>query len=104
MAHNLVKVYRTLKFNGTSLDIGETVTNSSPRNIFAQAKVESPALALVESSSDPSDPASGQSIMWQSDGTGSGDDGDIMMKITDSGGTTKTVTLVDYSSSGGGIP
>ena len=92
-----MKVYRHLRFNSTVYDLGETVTNSCPRNIFANGKVESHALALVDSSSDPSDPASGQSIMWQSDGTGSGDDGDIMMKITDSGGTTKTVTLVDYS-------
>jgi hypothetical protein len=46
---------------------------------------------------DPADPANGTSVTWQSDGTGSGDDGDIMMKITDSGGTTKTITLVDFS-------
>lgn len=38
----------------------------------------------------------GQSMIWQSDGTGSGDDGDIMIKIT-AGGTTKTITLVDFS-------
>jgi len=48
-------------------------------------------------SADPSDPGNGSYVMWQSDGTGSGDDGDIMLKITDSGGTTKTITLVDYS-------
>lgn len=90
------KLYGNLRFNGSSFDIGESVTISAPRNIWAQAKVEAPALALVDVSADPSDPANGQSIMWQSDGTGSGDDGDIMMKITDSGGTTKTVTLVDY--------
>ena len=33
-----------------------------------------------------------------SDGTDSGDDGDIMIKIT-AGGVTKTVTLVDFSAS-----
>ncbi|MFB6088986.1 MAG: DUF2793 domain-containing protein [Candidatus Aenigmatarchaeota archaeon] len=48
-------------------------------------------------SSDPSNPDNNSHVIWQSDGTGSGDDGDIMMKITDSGGTTKTVTLVDFS-------
>jgi hypothetical protein len=31
-----------------------------------------------------------------SDGTGTGDDGDILIKVTASG-TTKTTTLVDYS-------
>jgi hypothetical protein len=51
---------------------------------------------LVEKSADPSDPAEGQSVMWQSDGTGTGDDGDILIKIT-AGGVTKTATLVDFS-------
>lgn len=54
-------------------------------------------LAVKQRSSDPPDPPAGEMICWQSDGTGSGADGDIMMKITDSGGTTKTTTLVDYS-------
>jgi len=49
-----------------------------------------------ELSSDPADPPEGQNVTWQSDGTGSGDDGDIMMKIT-AGGVTKTTTLVDFS-------
>lgn len=53
-------------------------------------------VTFVERSSDPSDPAEGQSVMWQSDGTGSGDDGDIMVKIT-AGGSTKTTTLIDFS-------
>lgn len=48
-------------------------------------------------SSDPDDPAANSFVMWQSDGTGAGADGDIMVKITDSAGTTKTTTLIDYS-------
>jgi len=52
-------------------------------------------LALNELSADPNDPDEGKSVLWQSDGTGSGDDGDIMMKIT-AGGVTKTATLVDF--------
>lgn len=51
---------------------------------------------LKELSSDPGDPDEGHSVMWMSDGTGSGADGDIMIKIT-AGGTTKTITLVDFS-------
>jgi len=54
------------------------------------------AITQRELSSDPSDPDEGASVTWQSDGTGSGDDGDIMMKIT-AGGTTKTITLIDFS-------
>lgn len=53
-------------------------------------------LTLLERSSDPGDPAEGRSVLWMSDGTGAGDDGDIMLKIT-AGGVTKTTTLVDFS-------
>ena len=45
---------------------------------------------------DPPNPAEGNYIIWMSNGTGSGDDGDILIKIT-AGATTKTVTLVDFS-------
>ena len=51
---------------------------------------------LTELSEDPADPIEGQSVLWQSDGAGSGDDGDIMVKIT-AGGVTKTITLIDFS-------
>ena len=54
------------------------------------------AITHGELSADPTDPDEGKTVMWTSDGTGSGDDGDVMMKIT-AGGTTKTVTLVDFS-------
>ena len=54
------------------------------------------AVTQRELSADPSDPDEGSSVTWQSDGTGFGDDGDIVMKIT-AGGTTKTITLVDFS-------
>jgi hypothetical protein len=51
---------------------------------------------LTERSEDPVNPAEGHSIIWQSDGTDAGDDGDILIKIT-AGGVTKTATLVDFS-------
>jgi len=54
------------------------------------------AITQRELSSDPADPDEGSSVVWQSDGTGTGDDGDIVMKIT-AGGVTKTVILVDFS-------
>ena len=60
--------------------------------------MHSSALALKEKSSNPPNPAEGNSYIWMSDGTDSGDDGDIMIKIT-AGGVTKTVTLVDFSAS-----
>ena len=50
----------------------------------------SETLSLVEQGSSPSDPAEGNSILWQAA------NGDIMVKITESG-TTKTATLVPFS-------
>lgn len=47
--------------------------------------------------SDPDDPKPGNYVIWLSDGTASGDDGDIMCKITNSSGVTKMTTLIDFS-------
>jgi hypothetical protein len=74
------------------LNIGDTIKGSLSTNIAGFVG----GMELTERSSDPADPAEGKSVMWQSDGTGSGDDGDILLKIT-AGGTTKTATLVDFS-------
>lgn len=54
------------------------------------------AIHAVERSSDPGDPPEGHWVIWMSDGTGSGDDGDIMCKIQ-AGSTVKTATVVDFS-------
>jgi len=54
------------------------------------------AITFRELSSDPAAPAEGSAVLWMGDGTGTGDDGDILMKIT-AGAVTKTVTLVDFS-------
>lgn len=53
-------------------------------------------LFFQERSSDPDDPPEGMTVIWMSDGTGSGDDGDIMAKVT-AGGSTGTATIVDKS-------
>lgn len=49
-------------------------------------------------SADPADPDTGHSVQWVSDGTGSGDAGDVMIKINVAG-TIKTITLIDFSAS-----
>lgn len=54
------------------------------------------ALTLREKSDDPSNPDEGSCAIWMSDGTGTGDNGDIMISIT-AGGATKTATLIDFS-------
>jgi len=53
-------------------------------------------LQLIERSADPSAPAEGQCVIWMSDGTGKGDDGDVLIAST-AGGTTKWATLFDHS-------
>jgi len=49
-----------------------------------------------ERAADPPDPLEGQFVIWMSDGTDSGDDGDIMVAST-AGGVTKKGTLFDHS-------
>jgi len=53
-------------------------------------------LIFKEKSADPPNPDEGHAIIWMSDGTGAGDDGDVLIKIT-AGGSTKTKTLADFS-------
>jgi hypothetical protein len=53
-------------------------------------------IPLHERSIDPPDPLEGNAVLWMSDGTGSGDDGDLLVKINVAG-SIKTATLVDYS-------
>lgn len=79
--------------NETIMNGNVGIGTTSPAYLFDVAGPIS-ARAL---SSDPSNPAANQFVLWQSDGTGSGADGDILIKVTDSNGTTKTVTLVDFS-------
>ena len=54
-------------------------------------------LRLDALSADPENPADGSAVLWMSDGTGSGDDGDIFIKST-AGITTAVYTnAVDYN-------
>jgi hypothetical protein len=70
---------------------------SETLHVYGNTKLEGP-LILKERTYDPDNPEEGSSVLWMSNGHGTGDDGDIMIKIT-SGGVTKTVTLVDFSAS-----
>lgn len=56
-------------------------------------------LMLKERSADPTEPSEGQAVIWMSDGTGKGDDGDVMI-ASKAGGTTKYATLFDHSAGG----
>uniref|UniRef100_A0A6M3L661 Putative tail protein n=1 Tax=viral metagenome TaxID=1070528 RepID=A0A6M3L661_9ZZZZ len=54
------------------------------------------ALKLGERSADPAEPAEGKCVIWMSDGTGKGDDGDVLI-ASKAGGVTKWGTLFDHS-------
>ena len=77
-----------------SLGIGIKIPEEA-LHVYGNTKLEGP-LILKERTYDPDNPTEGSSVIWMSNGNGSGDDGDIMIKIT-AGGATKTVTLVDFS-------
>lgn len=66
------------------------------RTILSGGSMSFSLLCLLERTADPPDPPEGVAILWMSDGTDSGDDGDIMITIT-AGGTTKTTTVIDFS-------
>jgi hypothetical protein len=53
-------------------------------------------LLFVAVATDPPDPPPGQSVLWMSDGTDTGDAGDIICR-TNVAGTVKTTTVVDHS-------
>ena len=84
--------------NSTSGSVGIGLNSpQSPLHVFGETTLEGP-LKIRERSYDPDDPSEGETVIWMSNGEGSGSDGDIMIKIT-SGGVTKTATLVDFSAS-----
>ena len=45
---------------------------------------------------EPDDPAENDAVIWLSSGSGTGDVGDLMIKITE-GGATENDTIVDFS-------
>jgi len=49
-------------------------------------------ITITARSDTPADPDSNEAVMWMDSATG-----DLKVKLTDSGGTTKTATLADFS-------
>lgn len=58
--------------------------------------VKGGGLYLKELSADPPEPDEGYAIIWMSDGTGYGDDGDVCI-ASKAGGVTKKAILFDHS-------
>lgn len=53
-------------------------------------------IRLLERSADPDEPTEGNCVIWMGDGTGKGDDGDIMI-ASRADGVTRWATLFDHS-------
>lgn len=53
-------------------------------------------IRLLERSADPVEPTEGNCVLWMSDGTGKGDDGDVIIAAK-AGGVTKYSILFDHS-------
>lgn len=54
-------------------------------------------MTVSKESGDPSDPGTGEAVMWISDGTGTGEDGELLMKVNISG-TSQTFAVVTVDS------
>lgn len=86
-----------MQLNNTGLLVyGDVEPSASGVRDLGQTDNGWAQLAIGERSSDPADPSEGVTVIWMSDGTGSGDDGDLMIKAT-AGGVTKTATIFDFS-------
>jgi hypothetical protein len=54
-------------------------------------------IKLQKRSSDPAAPPAGESVTWMSDGTDTGNAGDILTKTTKADGNTKTINRTNFS-------
>jgi hypothetical protein len=83
----------------TNLVIGHDIDVDSPtgsNQINIGNRYFHDRVRLLERSSDPAKPAEGNCIVWMSDGTGLGDDGDVIIAST-AGGVTNYAILFDHS-------
>jgi len=65
-------------------------------NALTAGTIDASVLGLLERSSDPTEPTEGEAVIWMSDGSGKGDDGDVMI-ASKAGGVTNYGTLFDHS-------
>jgi len=78
---------------GYQVDV-DSATGSSQINIGDRYFHD--RIRLLERTSDPAKPTEGNMIVWMSDGTGLGDDGDVIIAST-AGGVTNYAILFDHS-------
>jgi len=78
--------------NGAFID----TYNEGGQKVGVSPATPARSLRGIERSADAVDPPEGEFAVWQSDGTATGADGDILIKVT-AGGVTRTKTLLDYT-------
>lgn len=83
-----------LRFNTDTTEM-EFSNGTDWFNVASKSYVDGPS-RYSALSADPTDPPPGETVVWMSDGTDTGDAGDLMVRVN-VGGTIKTTTLVDYS-------
>jgi hypothetical protein len=81
---------------GVGVDANNTSSFDGTDFYLFGGDVISDGTVLNERDSDPDKPAEGKTHIWMSDGTGYGDDGDVIIAAT-AGGTTKRGILWDFS-------
>ena len=113
----ILSAYITSSENRMNFGGGQSVTNAATNLRFFTADnttqqtgterlridgdgdivVKGGGLCGEERSTDPDEPAEGEYVIWMSDGTGKGDDGDVCI-ASKAGGATKWGVLFDHSS------
>ncbi len=84
----------TLRGSGTSIELnsGELQVKGG-KDLFLNG---GGVLHITERGSDPSEAGAGRGKIWQSNGSGKGDDGDILIAVK-AGGVTRWDTIYDHS-------
>jgi len=79
-------------------DVGVTLNISSHLAISGAINVDTVTDSVIELAqvAEPDDPTTTRAVLWLSNGMGSGDAGDIMVKLRYSG-VTKTTTVVNFA-------
>jgi hypothetical protein len=86
----------TLHLGLATRAFGTTFTKEIQLGTSQSGVITEDSLQLLERSSNPSAPAEGKWVMWMSDGTGHGDDGDVLIAST-AGATTNYAIVFDHS-------
>lgn len=83
--------------SGAILDSNGAYVGAAQKfSVGTAASLASTVLTITERSSNPTAPSEGQFVVWMSDGTGHGADGDVLIAST-AGGTTNYAIVFDHS-------